>query len=197
MQISRLLLLCLLVFILASCSKTAGANTESSTLDQLQKENTSLKQEVDKLEKDNTQLSSKFNSFVEDYEKQRNAAYNHELYQFNTTSQVIFQAMRNGDVTALRENVNENIQVSSKEFTITKDGSKFKFPFKNFQLNAFDKQNIIVLKNFSYEDNYNDFIMVYAVRSTKDNPDGDYYLYLTYSKDANSEWKLTDIASNP
>lgn len=197
MKIGRLLLFSLSLTVLASCSNTAGANTEDPTL-QLKKENTALKQQVEELQNDNKELSSKFDAFVEDYEVQRNAAYNPELYQFNTASHVIFQAMRNGDVTTLKQHVNDNVQVTSSNLTfVTSDGGKFNYPFTDFKASSFSKQNVIVLKSFNYEDNYNDFFMIYAVRSTKENPDGDYYLYLTYSKNNEGEWKLSNLSSNP
>ncbi len=198
MRITKLLLLSLSLFVFVGCSDTAGANTKDKEVKQLEQENEDLQKKVDKLQSENDKLNEQFNSFTEQYEKQHNAAYNTELYQFNTTSQVIFQAMIHGDVAALKNNTDDNIQVSSNQLTITnQDGKQITFSLDTFQEASFTKDSVIVLKQFSHSENYNKFNMKYAVRGTTENPEGDYYVDLTYTKDQNSKWKLSNITRNP
>ncbi|KGX87460.1 hypothetical protein [Pontibacillus marinus] len=198
MRITKLLLLSLSILVFAGCSNTAGANTKEEKVKQLEQEKEDLQTQLNELKSKNEELNEKFNSFTKEYEKQRNAAYNHELYQFNTTSQVIFQAMIQGDVAALKSNTGDNIEVASNKLTIANpEGKKLDFSLDTFQSGSFTKDSVIVLKQFSHSENYNHFNMTYAVRSTKENPEGDYYLYLTYSKNQQGKWTLSNISMNP
>lgn len=198
MRIMKLIVLSLSLVVFAGCNSSAGANTKDKDMKQLEQEKEDLQNQVNELQSKNKELNEKFNSFTEEYEKQRNAAYNNELYQFNTKSQAIFQAITKGDVATIQEQAADNIDVSSDQLTITNpEGEQVQFPMSNFQSSSFNSENIFVLKQFSHSEDYDQFNMTYAVRSTKENPNGDYYLYLTYNKSPQSNWLLSNIVANP
>lgn len=198
MRITKLFLLSLSLLVFVGCSDSAGANTKDKAVKQLEQEKEVLQTKVNELQSENDKLNEQFNSFTEEYEKQHNAAYNAELYQFNTMSQVIFQAMIYGNADVLKENTADNIQVSSNQLTITNpEGKQVDYSLEPFQNASFTKDSVIVLKQFSHSENYNTFTMKYAIRGTSDNPEGDYYVDLMYSKNQNGKWMLSNITSNP